>query len=437
MSPAPDGRSMWEDTAPDAIVGPSLRGDRTVDVAIVGAGFTGLSTARHLIERFPDRRIAVLEARTVGAGASGRNGGMALHEVNGIPNDERELTQRLYRLTTETLDWIARVGVEAGAPAGFLRRDGSVVAHTEQQGAEAAHAEVERLQQWGLPLRWLDRAALGGVLRAEGVVGGVLDPTTGQLHGLAFLRALAGWLRAHGVEIFEQTPVLRVDQGPVHRVHTATGTVSAPFLVLGTNAWSPSLGFFRRGVFPLHSHLVATAPLPLADWAARGWGPIAGMYDDRARTAFASMTPDGRLVFGGGGNRAYDYHYGGPTEVPRPPEAQWAFVRGVLDRYLPGARDVALAHRWSGALAVTLDRRCGIGITGAHRNVGYGVGYSGHGVVMANLAGRVLCDLYSGERAAWAGLSFVDHVPGGVPPEPLRYVGYQLYTRLTGQAPRR
>jgi gamma-glutamylputrescine oxidase len=437
MRQSSDGRPMWADTAPAAFAGPPLAGARRADVVIVGAGFTGLSTARHLIERFPERSVVVLEAGEVGCGASGRNGGMALHEVNGIDNEDPELTTRLYRLTTETMDWIARVGAEAGAAPGFFRRDGSVVLYTEARRAEAAHAEAERLAGWGLPVRYLDGAGLAGKVRASGAAGGVLDPTTGQLNGLAFLRALAGWLRAHGVVIHEGSPVRRIDEGAVHRVHTASGVVEAPFLVLGTNAWSPSLGYFRGGLFPLHSHLVATEPLPLAGWSARGWGGIAGMYDDLARTAFASMTPDGRLVFGGGGNMAYDYYYGGATAVPRAPERQWAFVRSVLDRYLPDARDVALAHRWSGTLAVTLDRICGIGVFGRHRNVGYGVGYSGHGVVMANLAGRILCDLYSGERGAWSDLAFVDRVPRGVPPEPLRYVGYHLYTRLTGRSPRR
>ncbi len=207
--------------------------------------------------------------------------------------------------------------------------------------------------------------------------------------------------------------------------------------MLATNGYTPALGYFRGGVIPLHSHCVATEPLPLERWRELGWGDVAAFSDDLDRIAYASLTEDGRLLFGGGGNGAYSYYYGGRTAVPAPPERQWAFVRSVLDRYFPGAKDVRLAHRWTGTLGITMSRVCSMGVTGEHRNVYHALGYSGHGVVLANLAGRVLCDLYSDHHEPWRTMPFYQAPLWGIPPEPLRWIGYHAFTAVTGRSPRR
>jgi glycine/D-amino acid oxidase-like deaminating enzyme len=274
-------------------------------------------------------------------------------------------------------------------------------------------------------------------VRAEGVIGAVLDPTAGQLHGLDLVHGVAGVVRRLGVDIHEDSPVVRIDEGATHAVVTPGGTVRAPTLVLATNGYTPNLGWFRTGVFPLHSHVIATEPLPAARWAEMGWGTTAGFTDDLDRIAYASMSDDGRLLFGGGGNGAYSYLYGGGTAWPREPLRQYAYVRSVLDRYFPAARDVRLAQRWTGTLGITMSRVCSMGVTGAHHNVLYALGYSGHGVVLANLAGRVLCDLYSDHPEPWRDLPFYQRPLGGIPPEPFRWMGYQIFTSLTGRSPRR
>ncbi|MEQ1500999.1 MAG: FAD-dependent oxidoreductase [Myxococcota bacterium] len=429
-----DNTSVWAATTPAVDPLPPQQGDERADVVIVGGGFTGLSTAWHLSHRFPDRRIVVLEARRVGNGASGRNGGMALHWINGVDVHDADRARRLYQVTTDTIGWIADV-IRDHAPEVPFRRDGCLELYTDARRAEEAHHKAELLGSWGLPIRYVAGADLP--IRAVGAVGGVLDPTTGQLHGLAFLNGMRRVLVARGVAIREQSPVVAIEAGATHRVVTAAGAVTAPFLVLATNGYTPWLGWFKTGVFPLHSHVVATEPLALDRWRALGWGDAAGFTDDLDRIAYASLTPDGRLVFGGGGNGAYSYYYGGRTAPPRPPEAQWAFVRSVLDRYFPDAADVRIDHRWTGTLGLTMSRVCSMGLTGAHRNIGYALGYSGHGVVLANLAGRVLCDLYSDAPEGWRDLPFFERPLWGIPPEPLRWAGYQVFTRLTGRSPRR
>jgi glycine/D-amino acid oxidase-like deaminating enzyme len=288
-----------------------------------------------------------------------------------------------------------------------------------------------------LPIQFLRGATLNDKLRAQGAVGATFDPTTGRLHGLDLLHGLRDVLVARGVAIHEDSPVVRIDEGREHVVTTANGSVRAPALVIATNGYTPSLGYFRGGILPLHSHCIATEPVDLERWKSMGWGDFAAFSDDLDRIAYASLSEDGRLLFGGGGNGAYSYYFGGRTQTPTTPERQFEFVKGILARYFPEAKDLRIAHRWTGTLGVTMSRVCSMGVRGAHKNVFYALGYSGHGVVLANLAGRVLADLYSDHHEPWRDLPFYQAPVGGIPPEPFRWVGYQAFTRLTGRSPRR
>jgi gamma-glutamylputrescine oxidase len=431
-----ENTSLWAATARPVEPLPALRGEHRADVIIIGGGFTGISTAYHLSSRFPNLRIVLLDARRIGGGASGRNGGMALHWINGVEVRNPERARRLYAVTTEAIDWIEQVAREHAFPLRF-RRSGCIEAQTDARRAEEAHAQAERLASWGIPVHYLRGAALSDRLRAQGVVGGTYDASTGQLHGLDLIYGLRDVLLARGVGLHEHSPVVRIEEGEVITVHTPEAVVRAPRVVLGTNGYTPRLGYFRNGIFPLHSHCVATEPLPLERWRELGWGSVAAFSDDLDRIAYLSMTEDGRLLVGGGGNGAYSYYYGGKTSPPAAPEPQYAFVRGILDRYFPGARDVRIAHQWTGTLGITMSRVCSMGVTGSHRNILYALGYSGHGVVLANLAGRVLCDLYSDHHEPWRDLPFYQRRLDGIPPEPLRWVGYRIFTALTGRSPRR
>lgn len=431
-----DNASVWAATATPLEPLPPLVGDQTADLVIVGGGFTGVSTAYEVSRRFPDRRVVLVEARRLGNGASGRNGGMALNWINGIEVKDAERAQRVYGVTNGAIDAIERMIGDNGLSVRF-RRDGCLEACTDARRSEEAHKQAERLASFGLPIRYLTGADLDARLRAQGVVGATLDPGAGQLHGLDLINGLRGVLLARGVAIYENTPVLSIDEGPTIKVATPNGTITAKAMVLATNGYSPRLGYFKWGVFPLQSHVFATERLPMDRWRELGWGEGAGFSDDLDRIAFASMTTDGELVFGGGSNQAYAYQYGNRTSYVGSPDAAFQAVRATFLRYFPGAKDVKIAHKWTGPLAITLSRMCSMGVQGEHKNVYYALGYSGHGVVLANLAGRVLCDLYSGEHDAWKDLPFYQKRLTGLPPEPLRWAGYHVFTAITGKSPRR
>ncbi len=430
-----DNRACWLDEAPPYAPLPPLSGTVHADVAIIGGGLTGVSTAWHLSRRFPQRRIALLEAVALANGASGRNGGQALNWINGVEADDLEHAQRIYAVTRSGIDLIAEWVERYRLDAGFDRR-GCLEVYTSARGAELAQARVERMNRAGIALEWLAGTASG----VHGAHGAVRDPAAARVNSAALLHALRPVLLAQGVAVYEQTRVLRVDEGATIRLVTPHGEVRAAAIVLATNAYTPSLGYFADRILPLHSHVVATAPLPDQLWSALGWEVHEGFADDLDRIAYGCRTAGGRLLFGGGGNDAYAYVYGGRPVFPGGPDRAaraFAALERHLRRYFPAAAHAPIAHRWTGTIAITLDRVCSMGVRGEHHNVYYALGYSGHGVALAMLAGRVLCDLYGGDHDAWRDLPFYQKSLPRLPPEPLRWLGYQLYTRLTGRSPRR
>ena len=420
MADFDENRAAWLEGAAPTETAPALARDLTVDVAIIGGGFTGVSTAYHLSRRFPGTGIAILEARVLGNGASGRNGGLMLNGITPAPSIEQ--AAREHALTREAIRDLFALIAEHGLAVRH-RRDGVLKVATSARSAEAAHAEAEALAARGVPLRWIPAAELP-VARSHGAV---LDPDEGMLNGVDLIRAMRPLLVAQGVQIFEGTPVTRVREGATVELATPGGAVRARAIVLATNGYTPRLGYFRTGILPVLSHVIATDPIP---------GPLlggfAGFHDDLPRLAYCSIDPDGRLVFGGGSNTSYGYRFGNRTAATPSPAAERA-IRATLAAYLPALADVPFRHRWTGALGLTLPRHCAIGVLG--ENVFYGLGYSGHGVVLANLAGRVLTDLYAGDHDAWRPYPFYDFAPAGIAPEPLRWLGYRLYTRLTGRSP--
>ncbi len=431
--------ALWLDGAPTPPAPRSLPGDLSADIAIIGGGFTGVSTAYYLSERHPEKRIVLLEARTLANGASGRNGGMMLNWINGVDCKDAEATRRVFAATCGGIDAIEAVIQKHKLPVRYDRA-GCLEVCTDAGRSEYAHARAEKLASWGIPVRYVTGAELDGRLRLRGATGAILDPTAGQLNGVDLIRGMRGVIEARGVEIYENSPVSGIKEGATVEVATRSGTVRAGAIVLATNGYTPRLGYFKSNVFPLHSHMIATEPLSREAWSKIGWTDIAGFSDDLDRIAYGSLTPSGSLVFGGGSNAAYAYLYGNKTAYPGTPEsaeASFTAVRDRLSAYLPDSMNLKISHRWTGTLGITMSRVCSMGVRGEHKNVYYALGYSGHGVTLANLAGQVLCDLYSDNPEPWRALPFYQRDMAYIPPEPFRWIGYQMFTRITGRSPRK
>ncbi len=412
-----------------------LTGVRRADAAIIGGGFTGVSTAYHLSKRHPDKRTLILEAHELASGASGRNGGLVLTGLPGLHPKGPDEYRDHYQMSREGIDLIESIIRENSLPVPF-RREGCLKVFTSQRRADIAAAETERRHAAGVPEEFLAGEVLDDWIRMRGAKGAILDPTAGQLNGARFIRSLRPILANRGVEIYERTPVLSVQEGSEVRLETAAGEVRARAIVLATNAYTPRLGYFKNQLIPIHSHVLATEPLTNKEWAEIGWRRGCGFVDDSSRLAYGAMTAQGQMVFGGGSNASYDYLFGGRVSLSEKNGQATNAVFKQLGRYFPSARLVGVHQRWSGAIGMTLDRVPTIGVRGENPNVYFALGYSGFGITMSNLAGKMLCDVYSDDDDRWRTLPFYCREPSWIPPEPLRWLGYKTFTGLTGNSPR-
>lgn len=430
-----ENRSIWLEGKEAYVRTPPLAKDLSADVVIIGGGFTGVSTAYHLSKRFPEKGIVLIEAQGLASGASGRNGGQMLNWVHGFEPRTPPEARRIYDATREGIDTILGIVAEHGLDVPH-QREGHLDLLTSSRSAEEAEKSLEGLEAAGVPLRFLKKKELAERIELEGVEGAVFDPGSGELDGVAFLRGLRPVLEARGVSLFEGTPALRIREGRTIEIETPGGTLRAPAAVLATNAYTPHLGYFRSRLVPLHSYVLATEPLSKSDWTRLGWRTGVNFIDDRNRISYGTLTASGRVLFGGGSNAAYRYLYGNRTRSEGPIENAVEDMWRRLLRYLPRLAGVSVTHRWSGPVALTLSRLPTMGVRGADRNLYYALGYSGHGITLSNLAGKLLTDLFSGADERWRGLPFYDQRLRYVPPEPFRFLGYHAYTRITGRSPR-
>ncbi|MFN8448126.1 MAG: FAD-dependent oxidoreductase [Anaerolineae bacterium] len=195
-----DNRSLWVSQTPDYRPNPPLREHITADLAIIGGGFTGVSTAYHFSERYPDKRVVLLEAKSLANGASGRNGGLMLNWLAVEGGYSPEMTARIYRTTHAAIDMIRAIIERHQLPVSH-RAGGVLTLFTDAQRAEAAHAEAEYHQSIGIPTQYLDSAALAGRLRAQGAHGAQIDPNAGQINGAQLVRGLRRVLLERGVNL--------------------------------------------------------------------------------------------------------------------------------------------------------------------------------------------------------------------------------------------
>jgi glycine/D-amino acid oxidase-like deaminating enzyme len=426
--------SVWLEGTEPYSPRPPLRGKQAADVAVIGGGLTGVQTALELSRRVPDRRVVLLEARTLASGASGRNGGLVLHVIPGVyPPAEIAAVHRA--AVASAVDGIEetirelRLAVE-------LRRDGLLTAIVDPVRAEVAAARAEALAKAGVNVQFVSGKELAAKIDVQGAYGAIFDPRAARLDSARYVRALREPLVARGVEVHEETPVLSVREGATVVLSTPEGELAAPVVVLATSGYTPRLGYFRNGIVPLHAHVIATEPLSPARWEEAGWHEGAGFSDDMGRLSYGSRTADGRLVFGGGSNAAYHYRFGGATELAGDGARAAGAIERTLRSYLPVLGEARITHRWSGLLDVTLSRACAVGVTGEHDNIHYGLGYSGCGIALSALSARMIADTIAGDGERWREIPIYGRRPEWIPPEPFRWAGYKFYTSFTGRSPR-
>jgi len=412
--------SAGEDLAPRS----PLPGDADVDVAIAGAGFTGLWTAYYLAQADPGLRIAVCEREIAGFGASGRNGGWcsALFPAS-LAKLERMAGRRaavaMYRAMQDTVDEVGRVAAAEGIDCHWAKGGTLQLARSPAQ-LERARDEVAAARAYGFgpgDLRLLSAAQTAERVQASGVLGATYTPHCAAIHPARLARGLAALLRRRGVAVYEGTPVTEI--GP-RRLRTPHGTVRAQYVIRATEGYTPRLPGLHRALAPVYSLMIATEPLPPAAWDEIGLAGRPTFGDYRHLIIYGQRTADGRLAFGG---RGAPYHFGSAVrpEFDRSP-AVFAALRRSLGELFPALGEVTVTHAWGGPLGVPRDWCASAGLDRA-TGLGWAGGYVGDGVATTNLAGRTLADLVLERDSEITRLPWVGHRSPPWEAEPLRWLG--------------
>ncbi|MFF2616080.1 NAD(P)/FAD-dependent oxidoreductase [Kitasatospora sp. NPDC058046] len=407
--------------------GPALPGDRDVDVCVVGGGYTGLWTAYYLKKADPGLRIAVLERRFCGYGASGRNGGWLYNGFAGrgafARRYGRERAAAMQRAMDEAVGEVVGVAGAERIDADIVRGGVLEVARSKPQLERLrAHVEAERAYGEGR-VELLGAKEAAARINVAGTLGGCWTAHGARIQPARLARGLARTVRELGVEVYEGTAVTAILPGSGYRKPRAVtpyGTVTADHVLRATEGFTAGLRGEKRTWLPMNSAMVATEPLPAEFWAEAGWEGREVLGDFAHAYMYAQRTADDRIALGG---RGVPYRFGSRTDSDGSTQVETVRqLRAVLDRFFPAAAQARIDHAWAGVLGVPrdwcatveLDRVSGLGWAG---------GYVGSGVTTTNLAGRTLRDLVLGRDTELTRLPWVGHTVRRWEPEPLRWLG--------------
>ena len=398
--------------------GPCLAGDLDVDVAIVGAGFTGMSTAFHLHQADPGLRIAVLESDVVGYGASGRNAGFSMTKIGMMHSftatrfgKAKAKEAHLYadRAVTLLKDLVEDLGLDCD-----YEHNGFLWVATSEKYSQRLLKEIALVHRLGLTgINLIDHAELTARVDSPLYVGPAWwEPNTGILNPAKLSRAWRGVLDRAQVPVYEDTPVTEVVPGYGRtRVVTPRGTVTARKVVLATNAWSHEFAQLARKQVPVWTYIVLTEPLTEAQLSSIGWSGREGVEDFRDLVHYYRLTADNRLLMGGRDVALGDGRSMGFDDSP----ATWRRLQEDVLAIFPGLRGVRFSHMWGGAVSATLDMFPAIGFAGS-RDIVYSMGCVGHGVSTTHLNGQTIRDLVLERDTELTDVFFINRKVAPFPP---------------------
>lgn len=427
--------SLWHDQLGDITPRPPLPADTSVDVAVVGAGFTGLWTAYHLARADPGLRIVVLEREVAGFGASGRNGGWcsALFPASWnrmARSAPRSSVVAMQAALEDSVAQVGRVAAAEGIDCSYVRGGSVAVARNAAQLARAA-AEVQEARSWGFgpdTAELLDPDATARRVRVRGARGAVATAHSAALHPARLVRGLAEAVERLGVTVHEGTAATDVRPG---RVRTTHGTVRAEVVLPATEGYTAQLPGHRRDLVPVYSLMLATEPLPAHVWERIGLADRATFTDERHLTVYGQRTADDRIAFGG---RGAPYHLGSRVSpaYDRVDRVHAALHRTLVEMF-PVLAEARVTHRWGGNLGVPRDWYPSVGYDRA-TGAAWAGGYVGDGVAAAQLAGATVADLVLGRESPRTSLPWVRRRSARWEPEPLRWLGVNAVTALMTRA---
>jgi gamma-glutamylputrescine oxidase len=418
--PLDPNTSFWARSQPPQ--NPALSHDLEVDVAVVGGGLTGLSAAYFIRRVSPRKRVAVLEARGCGNGASGRNGAMLLTmTADRYMNFSTApaVDKQIYDLTVDNIRSLSTLSAASGIDC-ELQTGGALQAFSNAGDTAAGREYVQQARSLGMPVEYWDARQLSGALGTDVYQGGYFDPNGGQVHPMKLVHVFKSLAEGVGAAVYENTPVEGIEEGRQPVLHVRGGySVRAQSLVLASNAYTPNLGMLRNSVMPLREYVAMTRPFSGQELADIGWRLRVPFNDTRTEVFYLGLTRDGRIHIGGG-TPGYRFNNGaGNAGDSRTHVAQ---LQQELARIFPRLVGTGFEVDWSGVIDRSMDASPSVGTTGKHGNIFYGLGYSGHGVNLTSIFGRIIADLDAGLGEAWKHYPFVNAPFYYVPNEPLRWL---------------
>ena len=408
--------SLWLATADPAPATPPLAGEAAADVAVVGGGYTGLSTALFLAER--GLSVTLLEAEAPGFGASGRNGGQVIPGLKHDPDElealfGKERGARLVAMAGAAADLVFALVEKHGIACDAVQA-GWIQGAADAAGLRAVHRRAADWARHGAPVEVLDQASIVGLLGTEAYVGGLIDRRGGGLHPLNFARGLAAAAIRAGARIHGQSRVVRIERnGDGFRLATTTAVLAARRVVIATNGYADGLhDRLRRSIVPVVSLQVATRPL--SDNLQKTILPEGQVVSDTRRLLrYFRRDADGRLIMGGRG-----------AFGARGVRSRLAELAAAAERLYPQLAGVEWQHHWGGYVALTTDH-----LPHLHElepGIVTGLGYNGRGVAMATAMGRQLAAYASGAEP-----EALDFPVTGLEPIPLHVLRRPAVSALT------
>lgn len=417
--------SYYAATANSASARSELQDNKQVDVCVIGAGYTGLSTALFLLEK--GYSVVVLEAAKVGFGASGRNGGQIVNSYSrDLDSIERTASAAAAKLIGEMAfeggriirERVARYGIQCDL------KDGGVFAAFNQK--QMRHLETQKAlwERYGYPhLELLDDQGIRQVVACDRYIGGMLDKHGGHIHPLNLALGEAAAVESLGGAIHEHSPAIRIERGETPLVYTPKGTVRAKFVVVAGNAYLGNLvPELAAKSMPCGTQVIATEPL--TEELAHSLLPQDYCVEDcNYLLDYYRLGADKRLIYGGG----VVYGARDPADIE-------SIIRPKMLKTFPQLEKVKIDYAWTGNFLLTLSRLPQVGRLGS--NIYYSQGCSGHGVTYTHVAGKVLAEAISGQAERFDAFASLPHYPfpGGqrfqVPLSALGAMYYNLRDRL-------
>ncbi|WP_322404679.1 FAD-binding oxidoreductase [Massilia luteola] len=411
----------------DGALAPALEGTTQADVCIIGGGYLGLWSAIRLKKGNPALDVVIIEKDRCGAGASGRNGGLAnnwwakylsLMKICG-ESEARRICEAAESAVDEIGDFCREHNIDAQ-----YRKDGWLWTASNPRQHNSWLILTESLNKHNAnPFRAIDPEEARAKAGSPRILSGIFDPNAATVQPALLARGLRRVAIEMGVRIFEKTPLTRLERSSPPVVHTPRGRVKANKVVIAMNAWGAQFPELKRMIVVMSSDMVATAPMK-ARLDAAGLKDGVCVTDSRTVLNYWRNTPDGRIVFGKPlGQFAFASKIGALYDKPCPAAEA---VEAEMRSFYPSLKDVPVVSSWTGPLDRAMKGLPNFGHLAGHPDIVFGIGFSGNGVATTVFASRIIKSLVEGANDEWANCGLVDQKMKLLPPEPFRFVGARM-----------